>query len=118
VPANERQSRLELERKNIDRGPPCGAKLAMGAKSRKAGLQITHPSPFGDDADFAARLREGRSIKGVQKACAAPIAGAGAGRREMNDGTVVERGRVFDEPSLAARNNCIACGERQWHFLQ
>jgi hypothetical protein len=81
-------------------------------------LQISHPSSSGDNADSAAGLREDRAVKRVQEVCAAPISGAAAGRCQMNDDTVVEYGRVFDDPSLAARNNCIAGGERQWHVLQ
>src|SRR5205814_4128386 len=102
---------LELKRKNIDRGPPCGAEPPMGAKPGKAGLQISHPSSPGDNADLAARLCEDWAVKRVQEACAAPIAGAIAVGRQMNDDTVVECGRVFDEPSLATCNNCVAGSE-------
>jgi hypothetical protein len=37
----------------------------MRAKSSKAGLQISHPSSSGDNADFAAGLREDRAVERV-----------------------------------------------------
>jgi hypothetical protein len=117
APANERQRRLELKRKNINRRPAGEAKLAMSAQPRKAGLQISHPSFAGDHADFAAGLSEDGTIERVQEGCAPPIAAA-ARACQTNDDTVVECCGVFDEPSLTTRNNCIACGERQWHVLQ
>jgi hypothetical protein len=117
-PASQRKRGLELKRKNIDRGPPRGAELAMRAKSSKAGLQISHPSSSGDNADFAAGLREDRAVEGVQEACAAPVSGAIAGCCQTNDDAVVECGRVLDDPSLATRNNGIAGGEGEWQVLQ
>jgi hypothetical protein len=117
-PANERERRLELKREDINRCMPRGAELAMRAKSSKARLQISHPSSSGDNADSAAGLREDRAIKRVQEACAAPFAGAIAGCCQTDDDAVVECGRVFDEPSLATRNNGIAGGEGEWQVLQ
>jgi hypothetical protein len=37
---------------------------------------------------------------------------------QVNDYTVVERGRFFDQPALAACKNSIASRKRPWRFLQ
>jgi hypothetical protein len=118
APANERERRLELKRKNIDRGSAGRMERAVRTKPRKAGLQISHPSSSRDNTDCAARRRENGTVEWVQKAGAAPIAGATARRCQMNDDAVVECRGVLDDPPLATCNNRIAGSEGEWHVLQ
>ncbi len=110
VPANQRQGRLELKRKDVYRGAERRPQLAEGPQIGSLRVQVAHPLSSRRRSDSVSASCRDRAVEWSEQAAAAERSLlVGVGQVEQRD--VGERRRLLHDPSFASHRDAIAGGK-------
>ena len=110
VPANQRQGRLELKRKDVYRGAERRPQLAEGPQIGSLRVQVAHPLSSRRRSDSVSASCRDRAVEWSEQAAAAERSLlVGVGQVEQRD--VGERRRLLHDPSFASHRDAVAGGK-------